>query len=91
MISFAVWGPITPADLPGLSDRVCALLGSSPGSIVSCDVAGVPADAGTIEALARLQLAARRYGCEVRLRNASAALLDLVVLMGLEEALSCEP
>ena len=52
-----------------------------------CDVTDVDADAVTVDALARLQLAAQRHGCEVRLRNASPALLDLVELMGLTDVL----
>ena len=42
----------------------------------------------TVDALARLQLAARRRGCRVRLCNASPALLDLVAFMGLTEVLA---
>ena len=45
---------------------------------------GVDADAVTVDALARLQLAARRHGCQVRLRNASSELLELVAFMGLQ-------
>jgi len=86
-ITFAVRGPIGSADLPGLCDRVCALLSGQRGYLVFCDVAGVPADAGSIDALARLQLAASRNGCRVRLRNASAELLDVVALMGLADVL----
>jgi ABC-type transporter Mla MlaB component len=84
-VAFAIRGPITTSDLPGLCDRVCALLPAR-GS-VACDVVGVPPDAVTVDALARLQLAARRRGCEVRLRNASAPLLALVELMGLSHVL----
>ena len=84
---FAIRGPITRADLPGLCDRVCALLRTS-GDVVACDVAGVAPDAVTVDALARLQLAARRLGCEVRLRNASVALLEVVELMGLTHVLA---
>jgi ABC-type transporter Mla MlaB component len=86
-ITFAVWGPIRREDLPGLCDRVCALLATGAPAVALCDVAGVPADAGTVEALARLQLAARRAGCQVRLRNASAELLELVAFMGLTDVL----
>jgi ABC-type transporter Mla MlaB component len=86
-IAFAVGGPITRADLPGLCERVCALLERSAATVVLCDVSGVEPDAVTVEALARLQLAARRYGCQVRLRNASDALLDLVGFMGLADVL----
>jgi hypothetical protein len=41
----------------------------------------------TVDALARLQLGARRHGCQVRLRNASTELLELVAFMGLENVL----
>jgi hypothetical protein len=40
-----------------------------------------------VDALARLQLAARRTGCQVRLRNASTELLELVAFMGLRDVL----
>jgi ABC-type transporter Mla MlaB component len=88
-VAFAISGPITREDLPGLCDRVCALLATS-GSVVRCDVAGVEPDAVTVEAVARLQLAARRRGCEVRLYNASDALRELVELMGLTNVLPCD-
>jgi ABC-type transporter Mla MlaB component len=86
-IAFAVWGPIARDDLPGLCDRVCALLGTSRAEVAFCDVTGVEPDAVTVDALARLQLAARRTGCEVRLRNASDDLLALVAFMGLRDVL----
>ena len=54
---------------------------------LAINVAGVRADAGTVDALARLQLAARRHGCQVRLRGASSELRELVVFMGLRDVL----
>jgi ABC-type transporter Mla MlaB component len=86
-ITFGVRGPIERADLPGLCDRVCTLLTANVGQLVDCDVEGVPADVMTVEALARLQLAAQRTGCRVRLRNASPDLLEMVALMGLTDVL----
>jgi ABC-type transporter Mla MlaB component len=86
-IAFSVHGPIEREDLPGLCDRVCALLEQSRADIAYCNVAGVEPDAVTIDALARLQLAARRHGCQVRLRHASDDLLDLVAFMGLTDVL----
>ena len=56
--------------------------------VLVCDVSGVRADAVTVEALARLQLAARRHGCRVVLRGASPELLDLVAFMGLRDVLA---
>ena len=86
-LAFAVRGPIARDDLPGLGDRVCAILAASPASVAICDVVGVPADAVTADALARLQLAARRRGCQMRLRNASAELRELLAFMGLSDVL----
>ncbi len=86
-LAFAITGPIARSDLPGLCDRVCALLEEGgPGPAV-CDVRGVGVDAVTVEALARLQLAARRHGCRVVLSGASAELLELVAFMGLRDVL----
>jgi ABC-type transporter Mla MlaB component len=86
-IAFAIKGPILRADLHGLCDRVCALLERNDADIAFCDVSGVGADAVTVDALARLQLAARRRGCQVRLRSASSELLGLVAFMGLRNVL----
>jgi ABC-type transporter Mla MlaB component len=86
-IGFAVRGPIAREDLPGLCERVCAILARSGAGIAVCDVRGVAPDAVTVDALARLQLAARRYGCQVRLRHASRDLHELVAFMGLRDVL----
>jgi ABC-type transporter Mla MlaB component len=86
-LAFAIRGPIARADLPGLCERVCALLQGSSATVVLCDVIGVEPDAVTVDALARLQLAAQRRGCQVRLRHASDELLELVDLMGLRDVL----
>lgn len=86
-VALAIRGPITRADLPGLCDRVCARLSANAGSVVLCDVHGVEPDAVTVDALCRLQLGARRHGCEIRVRHASAALLELVAFMGLTDVL----
>jgi ABC-type transporter Mla MlaB component len=88
-ITFAVWGPIARGDLPGLSDRVCALITTSGAATAVCDVAGVVAvDAVTVDALARLQLAARRRNCSIELRNASDQLRELIAFMGLGDVLA---
>jgi ABC-type transporter Mla MlaB component len=87
-VAFAIGGPIARTDLPGLCERVCALLRQSGAEIAVCDVAGVECDAVTIDALARLQLAARRSGCEVRLRRASDELIELLTFMGLRDVVA---
>jgi ABC-type transporter Mla MlaB component len=87
-ITFAIWGPIGRDDLPGLGERVCALLEHSGASVALCDVSGVMADAVTVDALARLQLAARRHRCVIRLRDAPDGLRDLIAYMGLQDVLA---
>ena len=87
-IEFAIWAPIVRADLPGLGRRVCDLLAQSTPEIAICDVGQFAAvDAVTVDALARLALAGRRRGCEIRLRNVSEPLRQLLWLMGLESVL----
>ena len=56
-----------------------------------CDLSGVKPSAATVDALARLALALRRQGSRLRLRNASAELVELVEFMGLAEVLRVEP
>ena len=87
-VTFAIRGPIERSDLTGLCERVCEVLQGSSG-MLECDVRGVEPDAVTVDALARLQLGARRSGCRVRLRGASPELRRLVELMGLSEVLPC--
>ena len=88
-VALAIRGPIARGDLPSLCDHVCAVLARS-GDVVACDVADVEPDAVTVEALARLQLAARRRDCRVELRKASRELLELVELMGLTHVLAAD-
>ncbi len=87
-LTFAVRGPISAADLPGLCERVCALMTDAGAAEAVCDVQGVEPTAATVDALARLQLAAVRLGCRVRLRGASDDLRELVAFMGLEDVLA---
>ena len=47
--------------------------------------------AATIEQIARLQLAARRLGCSLELKDANPCLLELIGFCGLGEVLGVEP
>lgn len=86
-IAFAIEGPIARSDLLGLCARVCKLLEGSGATVAHCDVQDVPADAVTVDALARLQLAARRRRCQIVLRGASEELRELIGFMGLHDLL----
>ena len=46
---------------------------------------------GAVDQLARLQLAARRLGCSIRLRDACPELWELVDLLGLTEVVAPAP
>jgi hypothetical protein len=59
-------------------------------STLSCDVRALAPDVLTIDALARLQLAARRVGQEVALDGASLELVELIELCGLTGVLRVE-
>lgn len=90
-VAFAIRGPISRADLPGLCDRVRTLLAESGAGIVVCDVREAECDAVTVDALARFQLAACRSGRRVQLRGACPELVRLVELMGLTDVLTDRP
>src|SRR6478735_9286017 len=90
-VVFAVAGPIARADLPAICGGVAALLETTGADVALCDVAGLAADAVAVDALARIQLAARRMGREVVLRHVADELRDLLAFVGLAFALRIEP
>jgi anti-anti-sigma regulatory factor len=60
-------------------------------STLFCDVGSLTApDLGSVGALARLQLEARRVGLELRLRGVSPELRELIAFVGLDDVLSVE-
>jgi ABC-type transporter Mla MlaB component len=88
IVTFSIEGPIDRGDLPALCERVCSLLAGTGAAVAVCDVAAVAADVVAVDALARLQLAARRHGCRIRLQHTSAELRDLIAFMGLDDVLA---
>ncbi|MDQ7910232.1 STAS domain-containing protein [Phytohabitans sp. ZYX-F-186] len=80
------------ADVPALSARLAAIVRERPAQVVVCDVRAITdPDARTVDVLARLQLAARRLGCVIRLYGAHPRLRDLLQLTGLSEVLPLLP
>ncbi|MGP3923650.1 STAS domain-containing protein [Streptomyces sp. 8N616] len=91
-IVLALRGPITPAHVPWLCERLRVLLQSSDAELVTLDVGALAEpDVVTLEALARLQLTARRLGRRLRLRHAGDGLRVLLASAGLDEALPLCP
>ncbi len=80
------------ADIPALCERLALRIAGTGASVIVCDVGGLTRpDAVAVEALARLQLTARRLGRRIRLRGASAELLDLLAFVGLRGVLPLCP
>ena len=75
-------------DVPRLCERLRVLLTSSDAEVVICDVGALRADAVTVEALARLQLTAYRFGRQIRLDRVSRELDQLLSLVGLADVLA---
>jgi ABC-type transporter Mla MlaB component len=81
---FVIDGSIDRADIPAMCDRFHAVVArADPGRVV-CDVGALAGpDVAAVDALARLQLTARRLGHQLCLTQASEELQGLVALMGL--------
>jgi hypothetical protein len=86
IIDLTVPNPIAPDQVVALCERIRLLLmdGNVDGVTVACEPeATAAADVVMIEALARMQLIARRLGCSIRVHNAPPGLRDLLALAGL--------
>ncbi len=82
---------IARADLPDLCKRLRLLLQHTDDVVVACDVSALTGvDAVTVDGLARLQLTARRLGCQIQLRHASCELRQLLAFAGLAEVVPLE-
>ncbi|MFF4043664.1 STAS domain-containing protein [Streptomyces sp. NPDC001816] len=77
-------GPVARDEVTGLCDDVRALLEVTGAGVVVCDVGGLgPPGLAVVDLLARLELAARRAGGRIRLRDPDPALHALLDLVGL--------
>lgn len=85
-IVFLVSGAIDLETVPKLCERFRLLLADSDADQVICDVGALDdPDAATIDAVARLQLSAKRLGRRFRLRGAPEELRALLALAGLRD------
>jgi hypothetical protein len=78
-------------DVPGLCDRLRAVLETSDAETVVCDVRALPADLRWVDALLRLQLTAVRLGARIRLYGASPELEELLAFVGVADVVGQEP
>ena len=70
-----------------LCSQVQRLLARPDVDVVTCDVTGVEPTLTAIDALARLQLTARRLGGRIRLRGTSTDISRLIDFAGVAEVL----
>jgi ABC-type transporter Mla MlaB component len=88
VIVFTLTGPLSRRELPELRHRIEALLDGNDASDVVCHVAAAELSAVTVDALAQLQVIARRHHCRVRVTGASGELRELVAFMGLADVVA---
>ncbi|WP_155054039.1 STAS domain-containing protein [Streptomyces blattellae] len=85
-------GPVTKGEVTGLCDDVRVLLEATGAGAVVCDVGGLgPPGLAAVDLLARLELAARRAGGRIRLRDPGPALHALLDLVGLRFEMEGQP
>jgi hypothetical protein len=71
--------------------RLCSVVATDDGAnAIEVTVETTSPDLGLVDALARLQLMARRQGCSIQLRPCDE-LRELLLLVGLAEVLGVEP
>ncbi len=88
MLEVVLRGPISRAEIASLCDGARALLDANDAELVVVDLDGlVDPDVVTVDAMARLQVTARRLGRGVRFRGACREVHELVALTGLGEVL----
>lgn len=79
-------GRICGADVARVTDQIRALLSHSAVDMVICDAGAVRAvDLQTVDALARIQLAARRVGGEIQVCRAPPELRELLAVLGMAQ------
>ena len=75
-----------PAAVRSLCGRLHDVLQATSVELVTCDVADIAhPSAADVDAVARLQLTARRSGRSIRLRHTSGHLRELLDLCGLQD------
>lgn len=84
-------GPVADrGDVCALCERLSAVMATSQADTVVCDVHTLPPNARALEALARLQLTARRAKRRIRLHRPRPELLQLLDFAGLAEVIAYE-
>jgi anti-anti-sigma factor len=87
-IELRIAGRIDRTDAARLGREVRSLLDDGGVARIVCDLGSITqSDVAVVDALCRMRLVARRHGCQLRLRNASQGLLELISLIGLSDVM----
>jgi anti-anti-sigma regulatory factor len=85
---FPIAGSLTSEVIPALCQQLTSLMKCTSAKVIVCDLAELESfNLATIDALAQLQLTARRHGREIQLRHLPQRLKALIKLCGLEQTL----
>jgi ABC-type transporter Mla MlaB component len=84
-------GVLGPADAAELCARAHAELEGRAAEVLVCDVSALSPDVASVDALARLQLVARRLGGRIELHRPTRELRALLDLCGLAGVLPAGP
>jgi anti-anti-sigma regulatory factor len=88
LIVVAIRGQIARDDAQRLGEMVLTLLDGGPTDLVRCDLTGLTrSDAAVLDALCRMQMAARRHRCKLEILDPSVELCELLYLTGLTNVL----
>ena len=87
VLRISIRGPLQRDEVPALYRTVSWLLAVTSARRIRCDIEELSADAVAIDAIARLELAARRHRAALELTGASRELLELLAFTGLDRAL----
>jgi hypothetical protein len=91
-IVLVIGDPIARSGIPELCERVRTLLENCDCELVVFDMSAfLHPTLPVVDALARLQLTARRLGCRVRLLDPGDELSDLIALVGLGDVVRLYP
>ena len=90
-VVLAIRRPLAPADVPRLCEEVRRIAEETNADLIVCDLGAVDGpDVVTADALARIQLLARRVGCQLRVAHACPSLQCVLELMGLKDSVLFE-
>ena len=91
-VTFEIRGPLSDTVVEEVCARFASLLDRTESVVVACDVGELgPPDLAYVDALARMQLIARRRGRSIELHRACPTLRAVLDLVGLSAVLPCAP